>query len=231
MACTAFAAQPQPSNNGGGGGAGGSFISIGGAGGAGDNAITAPGGQPASTVTASTVLRGGCAGQAGVMGGGNGTGLPGKGGGAIYLAAGSQLTIQAGRVAVNGAGARAPQNRYGGSGGGAGGMIVLDAPTITMTNAFLSANGGGGSSGADGGTGNPGADPDPLDPTVAAPGGAPKGGAGGAGAAGMSAAGDGGDAGGGLNRGGGGGGGGVGVIYASRAVSGATVSPAITTLP
>jgi len=230
-ACPAFAAAPQANPNGGGGGAGGSFVSAGGAGGMGDNGGTL-GGRPAPATAASPVLRGGCAGQLGVMGGGSGASTPGHGGGAIYLLAGSALSVQAGRIAANGAGATAPNNRYGGSGGGAGGMIVLDAPTITMAGAFLSANGGGGAAGTDGGVGEAGSDPDPLHPTVAALGGAgSKGGAGGAGATVTAAATDGGSTGGGNLHSGGGGGGGIGVIYAPGALDGATVSPSVTTLP
>jgi hypothetical protein len=229
--CLAFAGAAQPNPNGGGGGAGGSFISQGGNGGAGDSGIT-QGGQPAPAIAASPALRGGCAGQVGASGGGSGASTPGHGGGAVYLLAGTQLVFQAGRVAANGAGASAPQNRFGGSGGGAGGMIVLDAPAIMMTNAFLTANGGGGASGTDGGVGNPGSDPNPLDPLIAAPGGAgTRGGPGGAGAAGTMAAADGGFSGGGNIHSGGGGGGGIGVIYAPTTLVGATVSPAVTPLP
>ena len=231
--CGAFAAAPQSSGNGGGGGAGGSFVSAGGVGGGGNGGAVL-GGQPAAVVAASTVLRGGCRGQPGGTGGVGSNGSPGTGGGAIYLAAGTQLVMTAGRIAANGGGAVAGKSRDGGPGGGAGGMIVIDAPTIMVTNSILTANGGGGASGADGNTGLDGSDPDPNNPTVPALGGGPgRGGPGGDGAAGMLQAGAGQDAPSGQTRGGGGGGGGFGVIYApsSLANTGVSASPAITALP
>lgn len=230
--CGGFGAVPQSSGNGGGGGAGGSFVSAGGAGGGG-NGGAVPGGQPAAPIAASIVLRGGCKGQSGGTGGAGGNGSPGSGGGALYLAAGTQLILDAGRIAANGAGAIAGKSRDGGPGGGAGGMIVLDAPTIMMTSADLSANGGGGAAGADGNTGIDGSDPDPTTPAVPAPGGpSGRGGPGGDGAAGTVQAGNGQDALSGQARGGGGGGGGFGVIYVPALLGPSmNVSPAATMLP
>ncbi len=58
-------------------------------------------------------------------------------------------------IAVGGADGSPGGKKVGGANGGAGGMILLEAPTVTVSNAFLLANGGGGGSGAcEGGAGD-----------------------------------------------------------------------------
>jgi hypothetical protein len=208
---------------GGGGGAGGSLGTLGGAGGnGGNNSNTAPGAPVAGTGI--NQLVGGCPGGTGGMGGGagGGAGPGGNGGGAVYLLAGTSITI-AGKINASGSGGSAggpgDLSSGGGGGGGSGGMIGFEAPKVTIaTGAAVFANGGGGAAGC-------GQDPpdtgssgtDPTGPTPAAGAGTGKNGGGGGGA-GSVAAGTGvaGTKGGGNSTGpesaGGGGGGGAGVV-------------------
>jgi hypothetical protein len=208
-----------------GGGAGGSFGGAGGNGGNDNNGMHA--GTAGAAMTTLTALRGGCPGQPGNAGNGTG-GTAGHGGGAVYLIAGTQITIEGSINASGQPGTGGAMGGAGGGGGGAGGLVALDAPIVTNTGAIF-ANGGGGAEGAgQNSTGNT-----PADPTAAtAPGGAggtTAGGDGGAGAAGATAAAPGnqaGSSGGGLSGGGGGGGGGAGLIKLYQATSvGGTVSP------
>jgi hypothetical protein len=216
----------QEDTEGGAGGAGGSYGTLGGNGGNSSNGLA---GGTAAAAGAITVLRGGCPGAVGAKGGGGQSGLPGMGGGALYIVAGSQIALGTSTIAANGAGAALAQNRWGGAGGGSGGMLVLHAPTITASSATLMANGGGGASGASGGTGTPGADPSTSTPLAPAAGGTGNavGGNGYAGAspatAGMASPGG--------TVGGGGGGGGGGYIRANVAIAGATSSPAVDVVP
>ncbi len=132
--------------NGDEGGPGGSFGTIGGAGGGVGLAPTVP---PAPATPIPLTLRGGCPGRAGS--GGN-AGTFGRGGGAVYLIA-DALSIT-GTVNASGAGGRGAGLSAGGGGGGSGGMIVLDAPAITIGNgARIFANGGGGGEGGGGANG------------------------------------------------------------------------------
>jgi hypothetical protein len=157
---------------------GGSFTTAGGVGGIG--ADGAPGGKPA-TPASPTSLRGGCAGGSSpvLMNGGSGA-AGGAGGGAVYVIAGSQIVVL-GTIDASGAGGEPPSGSVvpgepaGGCGGGAGGMVGFDAPTISVTGTVL-ANGGGGAGGGDesGKGGVAGSDPSTV--TAAA------GGAGGSGA-------------------------------------------------
>ncbi len=214
---------------GGGGGGGGSFGIAGGTGGIGNfqQAVQAPGGMPPAAQTPADV-RGGCPGG----NGGNGTsansrGIAGHSGGALYLLAGTLITVN-GALLANGEGGGGGGDDGGGAGGGTGGLIGLEAPTITVS-ALVAANGGGGGEGGDdnvtgGDAGNPGADGIATTTMPAA------------GGSGLPAvAGDGGDgavaalpAGPGANQqaGGGGGGGATGVIYVKGALSGGMFSPA-----
>jgi hypothetical protein len=148
-----------------------------------------------------------------------------KGGGAVYLAARNRITID-GVINVSGAGATPGSLLSGGSGGGSGGMIVLFAPQI-LGNGIVVANGGGGASGSNANTtGQRGLDPNPMQPTLAAPGGAPLGsGGGGMGSVGNSPGAAGGT--GAFMEGGGGGGGSGGVIRANVAAPTLTASPPI----
>jgi hypothetical protein len=74
--------------------------------------------------------------------------LGGRGGGALQLSAGVNLTVQAGaRVDAGGNGGSAPPSDRGGPGGGSGGALVLEAPTLALFGAVV-ANGGSGAGGA-----------------------------------------------------------------------------------
>jgi hypothetical protein len=231
--CPAFPVTPTNSTSGGGGGAGGSFMTQGGPGGDGNNGSSANGVAPAAEAVNPAVLRAGCPGQAGGTGqNGANQGLPGPGGGAVFLLAGDSISLAAGTM-INASGAGAIQaGRYGGGGGGgSGGTIVLHAPAITATGAFLMANGGGGSGGGHN-SGNGGAGPgeDPSTPLTPAAGGtaADNAGPGGRGfAEGFPALGGGLGA---SSRGGGGGGGGGGWIEANVDPD-ATASPAVVIIP
>ena len=210
-----------------GGGAGGSFGSIGGNGGGDNNAMHA--GTAGAAQTTLATLRGGCPGQAGNAGAGT-AGTAGHGGGAVYLIAGTSITIGA---AINASGETGTGGMAGGAGGGgagAGGLIALDAPMVTNTGTIF-ANGGGGGEGAGGvSIGNTPADPTATT-TTGGTGGTNAGGDGGAGAVNSTPAApglDGGPLPGGNSAGGGGGGGGAGLIklYQAATIGGAgTVSP------
>lgn len=158
-----------------GGGAGGSFGARGGNGGTGDGGA---GSTSAAAVASITNLRGGCAGS---IGGGTSPGNAGHGGGAIYLIAGTSITVS-GKINASGEGGDngSLAGPTGGCGGGAGGMIGLDAPSVAVSGAVF-ANGGGGGGG--GGTTSGGNGNDPSGPTTPAVGGVAGtgGGAGGAG--------------------------------------------------
>lgn len=223
---------------GGGGGAGGSLGSNGGSGGLGQ------GGHAGSDATPGNVtlfgIRGGCPGAAGgtsLIGGAGG-----NGGGALYLLAGTEITIS-GRVEASGSGGfggtidAQAGGGGGGGGGGSGGLLVLDAASITVAGngSRLIANGGGGGGGGgpmNDAIGTDGDEPDPVTFPFAAPGGGGNGaGDGGLGAnalvfdnvmnngAGNSPGPTGG--------GGGGGGGGLGylLLYGTRTTPGITASP------
>jgi hypothetical protein len=232
--CDVFVTNPQNSittNLGGGGGAGGSFMAKGGNGGTGNsgmrNAGTAAPPDPANP----TVLRGGCNGQPGGTGGpGNATGSVGRGGGALYLLSGGNISISSGVIIdVSGCAANAGAILAGGSGAGSGGMLKIYAGSLTTGGAKIFANGGGGSSGADAtNTGVAGNDPIAVS-TPAAGGKAKKGGDGGDGFAGVTAATDGGP--GGLAESGGGGGGGGGYIESNLSLNGASVSAGVINAP
>jgi hypothetical protein len=225
--CRAFLQNPGNSNNGGGGGAGGSFMTKGGDGGFGD-VTSQPGAAAVAEPAAPTVLRAGCAGQTG----GNGGGARGRGGGAVYLVAGTSITIGSGAsINVSGGGGAGGGSNSGGSGAGSGGMLKLYATQITATGAALYANGGGGAGGSDNSS-NGSSGGDPLGPTVGGGGGAGGGGSGSGGdgfpvaAAGTITGGNGG-----ANKGGGGGGGAGGYIEANLALTGASVSAGLVSAP
>jgi hypothetical protein len=208
------------SNGGGGGGAGGSFGTAGSSGGNG-NGGTSAGGVAAAPATTFDVLRGGCRG--GIGGAGQDQTAPGgSGGGALYLVARSAIMVT-GTINASGAGGFGGLGSRGGAGGGgSGGMIVMHAPTLSLSaGSRVFANGGGGGGGA-GNSSNDGSDgSDALTADTPAPGGVAGDIQGTAGAAGAfkstapsavtQAA-----------QGGGGGGGGAGVI---RILSGQAVAP------
>lgn len=222
---------PTPATNatGAGGGAGGSFVGRGGDGGRG--AGTNLGGVPSPAEPAPGLLRAGCTGGAG--GNAQSGGIPGFGGGAVYLVAGERITID-GLVAAGGAAGAGGGPAAGGGGGGSGGMIVLYAPAISGTGRVFANGGGGGGGGDSAVAGQPGSDAQ-VDGTTAAGGaGGPNGGGiGGPGTGGTALAGGaGGAAAAGVpNAAGGGGGGGAGYIRSNVTPNGVAVSPPATIIP
>jgi hypothetical protein len=214
-----------------GGGAGGSFTGLGGDGGAGGKGGT--GGAPAAGVSVVNALRGGCAGQDGGGAVAATAAKGGHGGGAVYLIAGTAITV-AGTINAAGEGGSggAAAGNAGGGAGGAGGMIGFDAPAITGTGLILANGGGGGEGSSSVNAGNPGGEPTTTAAALGGSNGSTVGGDGGNGSAG-GAAGSGvnGTDGNNMNGGGGGGGGGGGAGHVkapATATLGTMVSPAAT---
>lgn len=145
---------PTPGENdtqGGGGGGGGAFGGDGGDGGNGDDG-DGQGGNAGMMVAASDVIRGGCAGADGGLGDAGSSGPAGPGGGAIQLTARVSIDIT-GEVSAGGGGGAGGSDDAGGGGGGSGGLVDLEAPTITLgSEGRLGANGGGGGEGGSDGT-------------------------------------------------------------------------------
>lgn len=156
-------------NRGGGGGAGGGLRATGGAGGPGNGS---PPGMP-GTVSALAGLHGGCGGQPGArsrnqQGAMTGGGSAGEGGGVFYAIAGATIMntgIVTAAGASGGGGGGSPLTSPGGptggggGGGGSGGLIGLDAPSITSTGNLIAVGGGGGQAGSEMGSGLSGTDP------------------------------------------------------------------------
>ena len=87
-----------------------------------------------------------CGSNAGCWGGPGG-----GGGGALYLSAGSALTVgPTGFVLANGGGGRGGSFGAGGGGGGAGGSLVLEAPLVVVEGVIAANGGGGGGAGGAG---------------------------------------------------------------------------------
>lgn len=155
-ACASHAATKGNEDYGeGGGGGGGGFGAAGGDGGKGANGYAAAG-AGGTAVPIPSDVRGGCRGFKG--GGGENPGAGGPGGGAVALSASISITVT-GTLHAGGAGG-GPGGDYsdGAGGGGSGGMLELEAPSVTLqASAMLAANGGGGGEGAvDWTFGNPG---------------------------------------------------------------------------
>ncbi len=204
------------------GGAGGSLGGLGGIGGDGSGGS---GGMPGPVIATST-LRGGCAGvrggaSPGVVGGG-------PSGGAVLLIANGIGIAGTGTINASGRGGDGGANlndgvRRGGSGGGSGGMIVFDAPSLMIDGTVMAQGGAGGEGNDVNDIGDVGDDPSAAG--VAAVGGSGcqggNGGVGGtddAGSKGTNASSD----------GGGGGGGGAGII---RVIGGASIPSTGTVVP
>lgn len=232
-ACPALAAGGTARH--GGGGAGGSFGTagqIGGRGG-GDVGEDGAGGVNGPSQDA-TFVRGGCA---GAPGGGGMVALPGAGGdggGAMYLVAGTSITV-AGQLQASGAGGLGPaasSSSSGGGGGGAGGLVGLEAPMIDVTGSVVANGGGGGEGGGETLAGAPGDNGSVFNAAAIGGGGTTEGGDGGTGFAIAIAPTPGGQGttGTGAHGGGGGGGGGAGVVWVKGTLSDAStsVSPAPT---
>lgn len=205
--------------NGAGGGAGGSFGGKGGNGAVGDGGAGGVGGVALAASGAPTNVRGGCRGGTGGMGtdpGGGG----GHGGGAVYIISELIQIGPNGVILAGGQGGYGGDLKAGGGGGGSGGLIGLDAPTISCVGR-LSANGGGGGEGGGGADGPGDHGLSSSDPQNAPDGGAgnAQGGDGGDGSYGLVIDGQ---AGGIDSDGGGGGGGGAGFIklYPPRSLGG-----------
>ena len=212
------------------GGTGGSYQLLGGAGGI--VAAMPPGGShaqpgPVTAFTQPMPIAAGCPGRAGAQTGGAG----GRGGGAIVLMSNAAITADATTLLLaggeGGLGGGSSAASGGGGGGGAGGLIGFDATTVTLRGT-VAANGGGGGGGGGlgvgpGGSGGPGL---PGHDGAGAPAsggtGASGGGAGGPGSAGGagSSGNDGATAG-----GGGGGAAGFVIVFGTRDVTGAKISP------
>jgi hypothetical protein len=157
-----------------------------------------------------TFVRGGCRGQDGGDAGAAQGGVGGAGGGAVYLLAGTSITVD-GNIYASGAGAAASAARAGGGGGGTGGLIGLEAPMIDVKG-IVAANGANGSAGGTSVAGGVGADgPTMLYSTR------PGGVAASAPTAGLTSAG--------LSTGGGGGGGGIGIVWVKGTLTGTMISP------
>jgi hypothetical protein len=151
----------------GGGGAGGSFSTSGGNGGA-SSYSTEPGVAAPKDPEFPTKLRAGCSGAFGRGSNAQNSGAPGRGGGAIYLLAGTRILFD-GAVDASGAAGGGGGSMAGGGGGGSGGMIVLVSPTVGGFGGYLMANGGGGGGGGGVGAGDRGSEPE--NPIVVAEGG------------------------------------------------------------
>lgn len=139
---------PTPMNNasafsGGAGGGGGGFGTAGASGGTGHPTASAPavGGGGEAGAPSLEPLRPGCAGGQGEAVFGGMMSLGGTGGGAIQISARGALQLASSIEASGQAGADGAPGA-GGGGAGAGGAILLEAATITLTNARLCANGG-----------------------------------------------------------------------------------------
>jgi hypothetical protein len=149
----ASAAMPGQDNAGGaGGGGGGGYGADGGDGGRGNVSTPIATGGPKGHALAAmpSSLRGGCPGAPGGVGASSTAGgLPGPGGGAMYLVAGDRISLGGDATLIaGGGGGGGGANDSGGGGGGAGGMIVLEAPEILGSMGEVAANGGGGGEGA-----------------------------------------------------------------------------------
>jgi hypothetical protein len=232
----------QNDSGGAGGGAGGSFGTAGGRGGTGDLNDNTPsghglGGSPGNVQLTPTVLHGGCRGGSGGdgNGGGGSGGVGGEGGGAVYLIAGTRITIDLnGSVFASGAGGRVTAGsagqEEGAGGGGSGGMIVFDAPSMQI-NGRVVANGGAGGGGGGNVGGTPGGNGSTMLWNQRAPAGigdpAPPTGPAGNGAEGTATGQSSNVDGASSDLGGGGGGGGLGVVWTYGTLNGGSLmSPA-----
>ena len=127
----------------GGGGPGGAFA--GSAGNGGD--ATGAGGTADSGINSLDHIRAGCPGGPGGL---PNRGLGGNQGGAVYLMAHDAVVV-GGIINASGGGGFAAGMAGGGGGGGSGGLIGLDAPTVTITqlgHAFAVGGGGAGGGGS-----------------------------------------------------------------------------------
>ena len=140
----------QSGGSGGGGGGGAAAGQNGGNGGAGEGSNAGAGGNR-GTATASTMtpLRGGCRGGNGGRRNESGAAPQGgRGGGAIQISSNDNITIRGMIDAAGRGGAGAPSQQVGAGGGGSGGAIFLEGPSIDLNFASrVCADGGSGGEG------------------------------------------------------------------------------------
>ncbi len=193
----------------GGGGGGGAFGDVSGTGGAGGTA-NAEGGNGASAISSIIVVRAGCAGAPGGTFDPFGTtSLGGVPGGAIYMIAGTSVTVESGGVVLaNGGGGGGAAANEGGGGGASGGLVGFDSLVVDIEGTVTADGGGGGG----GGGANAGDNGGAAQGTTHGAGSIP-GGAGGDGEDGFTSPGDGVSATNGTMGGGGGAGGSYGVVW------------------
>lgn len=223
---------PAPPNASAGAGGGGA-ATAGGNGGRINGMEGMPGGPADTTIEP---LFGGCQGGH-LYYGTNNTAWGGSGGGSLQLVSRTAIRFTAnGGIDASGGGGQPAQSYMGGSGGGAGGRIVLEAPQVILDGpaVVLSTKGGGGSGASGAAPGQPGADGG-TSATPAAGGTSPIGSPGGAGGV-TGAPQAGGDAGGaGASGGGGGGAPGTVAVFttvgAIQPVNGATIRGVLVTAP
>ncbi len=132
----------------GGGGGGGAFGDASGTGGAGGTA-NAEGGNGASSISSIIVVRAGCPGAPGGAFNPFGTtSLGGVPGGAIYMIAGTSVTVEAsGIVLANGGPGGGAAANEGGGGGASGGLIGFDSLVVDIEGTVTADGGGGGGGG------------------------------------------------------------------------------------
>jgi hypothetical protein len=149
----------------GGAGAGGSLETPGGNGGASSSASGSTCGAQLNHLPLRGGMDGGTGGscQAGTASGGHG-------GGAVFLAAGTSITVD-GVINVSGGGGAGGTYYAGGAGGGSGGMIALYAPSISANGTLMANGGGGGTSGVNNAGTRSGGDPSVTTPTMGGAGG------------------------------------------------------------
>jgi hypothetical protein len=136
-------------NPGGAGGGGGAYGSDGGSGAYVSIVVDDPQRTPGGTawgIPTIAPLFGGCSGGAGGIVEGDAA-RGGGGGGGLQLISGGTMTIR-GVVTASGGGGEGADAQYGGgAGGGSGGAILINAMSVTLDGAALTANGGGGGEG------------------------------------------------------------------------------------
>ncbi len=133
-----------------GGGGGGAFGDTSGTGGAGGT-VNAQGGNGASGISSIIVVRAGCPGApGGALDPFGTTSLGGIPGGAIYMIAGTSVTVEAsGVVLADGGGGGGALANEGGGGGASGGLIGFDSLVVDIEGTVSAVGGGGGGGGGD----------------------------------------------------------------------------------
>jgi hypothetical protein len=150
--CGGLRGQPGEDRNGGAGGGGGAAFQAAGGGGSqgdADSGSQSNGGSGGTAITMRpSIPIGGCSGGRGGGTSQTNGGDGGAGGGALYIASGTSITLgTAGILDAGGQGGyEGGNNADAGGGGGAGGMIVIESKVVTVSGVIV-ANGGGGGEG------------------------------------------------------------------------------------